>query len=110
MGYEPAYVANVCNGCTQPSESFKAAFGNAFADLLLGESRTQQRRTLPAKPLYEFLERRAKDDPCCQDFYKDLGLSPHGWNHRKVVTENIVDRVCCELGIHVSYIYGDEAA
>ena len=110
MGYDRVYVGNVFNGFAQPSEAFKIAFGNAFADLILGASRVEQRHNLPARPLYEYLERRAASAPNRTQFYSDLGLSPHGWNHRKYVTEDLVDRVCCELGIHVSHIYGSEAA
>ena len=109
MGYDRVYVGNVFNGFAQPSEAFKTAFGKVFADLILGASRVEQRHDLPARPLYEYLERRARTAPSRTQFYSDLGLSPHGWNHRKVVTDDLVDRVCCELGIHISSIYGSDS-
>ena len=105
MGYDPAYVANVFNNSTPPSDAFKAAFGAALADHLLGRSRTQNSR-LPARPLADYLARRAKEAPAREQFYADLGLSSHGWGKRRFVTEELVDRVCCELGVHPSAIYG----
>ncbi len=50
MGYDPAYVANVFNNSTPPSDAFKSAFGAALADHLLGRSRTQNTR-FRARPL-----------------------------------------------------------
>jgi len=107
LGYEPGYVANVFNGCTPPSDAFKRAFGDVLADLLLGASRTEASR-LPAQPLAEFLATRAKDTPCKSEFYAELGLSPQGWDKRRYVTDSLVDRVCCALGVHPSAIYGRE--
>lgn len=104
MGYEPAYVANVFNNSAAPSDAFKVAFGAALADRLLGRSRTQSR--LPARPLADYLARRAKEAWSREQFYADLGLSSHGWGKRRFVTEELVDRVCCNLGIHPSSIYG----
>lgn len=105
MGYEPAYVANVFNNSTPPSDAFKLAFGRALADRLLGSSRTQNSR-LPAQPFADYLARCAKAASSKEQFYADLGLSSHGWSKRRFVTEELVDRVCCELGVHPSCIYG----
>lgn len=105
MGYDAAYVANVFNGFAQPSDAFKAALGAVLANLLLGPSRTQNTR-LPAGPFAEYLARRAKEAPSKEQFYADLGLSSHGWSKRRFVTEQLVDRVCCALGVHPSAIYG----
>lgn len=74
-----------------------------LADLLLGESR--KRKGLPAKPFIDYLERRAAQALSVADFYADLGLSRRGWSNRKFVSEELVDRVCCQLGIHISAIY-----
>ena len=75
MGYDRVYVGNVFNGFAQPSDAFKTAFGKVFADLILGASRVEQRHDLPARPLYDYLERRAKTAPSRTQFYSDLGLS-----------------------------------
>ena len=110
LGYEPRYVANVFNGFTQPSDAFKAAFGAALADLMLGPSRTQRSETttLDARPLAEFLEERARGAVSRHTFYAELGLTPHGWNNRKRVTIELGDSVCCALGVHPSAIYGQD--
>ncbi len=106
MGYDKVYVSNVMCGFTQPSDAFKAAFGEAVADLVLGTSRTQATR-LPAAPLIEFLEARAKASGCRTRFYEELGLNASGWHRRrKYVTEAQLDRICCALGVHPSAIYG----
>ena len=107
MGYDKAYVVNVLNGFTMPSDAFKQAFGEAVADLLVGSSRTQVSR-LPAKPLRDFLERRARDAECRTRFYEDLGLTRNGWHKRRYVSEALLDRVCCALGVHPSAIYGTD--
>lgn len=105
MGYRDGYVSNVFNGFAEPSNAFKEAFGDVVADLLLGPAR-RDGKTLPAAPLVEFLERRAQAASSRPQFYADLGVSPHGWNKRQVVTVALVDRVCCALGVHPSYVYG----
>ena len=107
MGYQPAYVANVLNGFTPPSDAFKRAFGDAVAERLLGCS-PRARRHLPAEPFAGFLEAASKSAPSRTRFYADLGLSIHGWGKRLFVTERLVDRVCCELGVHPTSIYGHE--
>lgn len=107
MGYDKVYVSNVMGGFTPPSDAFKRAFGDAIADLILGESRTARSR-LSAQPLADYLARRAENVPCKKTFYADLGLSLQGWSNRKHVTEELVDRVCCALGIHPTEIYGQE--
>jgi transcriptional regulator with XRE-family HTH domain len=106
MGYRPGYVANVFNGFTEPSAAFKQAFGELLADLLLGPSRKSTR--LPAKPLAELIQRRASAAPSKSQFFDDLGLSPQGWNKRQYVTESLVDRICCALGVHPSSVYGSD--
>src|SRR5688572_3804626 len=79
MGYDKSYLVNVLNGFSPPSDGFKAAFGEAIADLLLGDSRTEANR-LPAQPLIDYLSKRAAESECRSQFYADLGLTPQGWN------------------------------
>jgi cyanate lyase len=105
MGYREGYVANVLNGCTKASASFREAFGAAVAELLLG-SVEHATMTLAATPLVELIRNRAAQAPCKAQFYEDLGITPHGWNKRKGVSEALVDRVCCALGVHLSALYG----
>lgn len=107
MGYDKGYVVNVFNGFTAPSEAFKDSFGEVVADLLLGSSRTECNR-LPAAPLVEFLEQRAKHAGSRSEFYESLGLNCNGWNRRKYVSESLLDRICCHLGVHPTQIYGDK--
>jgi transcriptional regulator with XRE-family HTH domain len=107
MGYDKAYVVNVFNGFAPPSDAFKAAFGDAVADLVLGESRCEANR-LPAQPLIDFLEQRAKCHGARSEFYESLGLKAQGWNRRKYVSESLLDRICCQLGIHPTQIYGTD--
>ena len=106
MGYDKGYVVNVFNGFTPPSNAFRQAFGEVVADLVIGSSRTELSR-LPAKPLVEFLDRRAMEASSRQAFYDDLGLNRQGWQNRKHVSEPLLDRICCELGVHPSEIYGN---
>jgi transcriptional regulator with XRE-family HTH domain len=107
MGYDKGYVVNIFNGFTAPSDGFKRTFGEVVADLVLGSSRTDVSR-LPAQPLIEYLRRRAQEAECRSQFYEDLGLTPQGWHRRKYVSESLLDRICCQLGIHPSEIYGDD--
>src|SRR5687768_10556013 len=59
MGYDKGYVVNVLNGFTPASTAFKQAFGDVVAALVIGSTRTDVSR-LPAKPLVEFLDNRAR--------------------------------------------------
>ena len=105
MGYGHGYVANIFNGFTEPSDAFKRALGETLSDLLLGSSRTAE-KYLPAQPLAEFLEQRAREASSRTEFYTALGLKAQGWDKREQVTESLVDRICCALGVHPSAIYG----
>ena len=107
MGYDKGYVVNVFNGFTPPSDAFRQAFGEVVADLVIGSSRTDVSR-LPAKPLVDFLDRRAAEGGSRQAFYEDLGLNRQGWQRRKHVSESLLDRICCQLGVHPSEIYGTD--
>ena len=107
MGYRHGYVANVMNDCTKASPAFRQAFGDALAELVLGPV-GHPLLTLPAAPLVDLLKKRAAQAPSKRQFYADLGISPHGWNKREVVTELVVDRICSALGVHPSALY-DEA-
>ena len=106
MGYDERYVSNVFNSFTPPSGAFKSEFGRVLADLLLGQTNGGKSRGLRAKPFADYIERRAMQALSVPDFYADLGLSRRGWSNRKFVSEDVVDRVCCQLGIHISAIYG----
>ena len=107
MGYDKTYVVNIFNGFTQTSNAFKQAFGDALGDLLLGGTRRAKR--LPAAPLVEFLETRARGAECRSAFYENLGLNPQSWHRgRKYVSESQLDRICCALGVHPSSIYGSD--
>lgn len=106
MGYRKGYVTNVMNGLTKASPAFKEAFGNAIAELVLGPSGPPL-QTLPAAPLKELIKKRAEQAPCESQFYSDLGINPQGWNKRQVVTEVVVDKICCALGVHPSAIYDE---
>ena len=106
MGYKEGYVANVMNGSAKASRAFKEAFGNAIAELVLGPS-GHPLQILPAAPLKELIRKRAEQAPCKSQFYSDLGINPQGWNKRQVVTELVVDKICCALGVHPSAIYDE---
>ena len=105
MGYERKYVVNVLNGFTPASPSFRRAFGDAITELLLG-TREPRRSQLPAEPLVEFVRKRSETAERKCDFWTDLGLSPSGLHQRHHVSLEVVDRVCCKLGIHPTQIYG----
>lgn len=105
MGYDKGCVVNVLNDFTPPSDGFKKVFGEVIADLVLGSSRTDVSR-LPAQPMIDYLNKRAAESECRSRFYADLGLTAQGWNRRKFVTAAQVDRICCQLGIHPTEIYG----
>lgn len=107
MGYDKGYVVNVFNTFTAPSDSFKKAFGEVVADLVLGSSRTHVSR-LEAAPLIDYLRKRAQEAECRSQFYAHLGLTAQAWNRRKFVTASQVDDICCQLGIHPSEIYGTD--
>ena len=106
MGYRKGYVTNVMNGLAKASPAFREAFGSAIAELVLGPV-GHPLQTLPAEPLRELIKRRAEQAPCKSQFYSDLGINPQGWNKRQVVTELVVDKICCALGVHPSAIYDD---
>jgi hypothetical protein len=108
MGYENGYIKNVFNNFTPPSDAFKRAFGDVIADLLLGKFRVEAKGLLPAGPLADLLRKRAESAPCRTDFYRDLGLTSMGWGNRRFVTEELVDRVCCALGVHPTSLYGND--
>ena len=105
MGYRSGYVTNVLCGFTKASPSFRQAFGRAIAELIFPADEDGP-RTYPAGPLVELVQRRAAEAPSKEQFYSDLGISRHGWNKRAVVTDELVDRVCCALGVHPSSVYG----
>lgn len=107
MSYDTTYVANILNGFTEPSDAFKAAFGEVIADAVLGCSR-RRKILYPAEPLRQLIRKRAAEAGSKELFYADLGLSCNGWKNRRNVTADTVDRVCCALGVHPSSLYGHD--
>ena len=105
MGYQRGYIANILNGFTKASPAFRTAFGAAVTHLIFGPEKSGGNR-LPAKPLAELLERRAECASNKNRFYEDLGLCRASWTDRVSVTEELVDRICCRLGVHPSQLYG----
>ena len=105
MGYRDGYVKNVLCGVAKASPSFRQAFGAAITELILPPE-DDRPQVYPAGPLAELVHRRAAEAPCKEQFYNDLGISRHGWNKRAMVPEELVDRVCCALGVHPSSVYG----
>lgn len=105
MGYRPAYVTNVLNGQTPVSAAFRQAFGDAVAELLLGQPDPAPDR-YPAQPLRDLVRRRAAAADSRTRFYEDLGISVHSLSNRDVLPGALVDRLCCALGVHPTSIYG----
>lgn len=108
LGYEPGYVSNLLTGQTRPSPAFCRAFGDTVAELVFGE-RCSNGRMVPAAPLVELVERRARYAISKRDFYSDHGINMNYLRSRDSVSEIVVDRICCSLGVHSSAIYGSES-
>jgi transcriptional regulator with XRE-family HTH domain len=105
MGYKRGYVINVLNGHASVSSEFRIAFGDTIARLLLGEP-CPKAGLYPPGPLVELMQRRAAEALSVSEFYDELQIQPCDLNGRDVVSERVVDRVCCALGVHPSAIYG----
>jgi hypothetical protein len=105
MGYKRGYVINVLNGHAPVSSEFRIAFGDTLAQLLLGEP-CPKAGLYPPGPLVELMQKRAAEALSVSEFYDDLRIQPSDLNGRDVVSERVVDRVCCALGVHPSAIYG----
>ena len=105
LGYNRRYVTNVLGGFNPPSAAFCRAFGDTVAELVFG-SRCRAGRLLPAGPLLELVERRARYAPRKRDFYSDNGINMSYLRTRELVSEVVVDRICSALGVHPSSLYG----
>lgn len=104
MGYDATYVSNIVNGFSKPSEAFKACFGEVVAEALFGCG-SKREATYPAAPLKALVARRAAQAPSKAQFYADLGVASNGLNGRREFPAELVDRVCCALGVHPSALY-----
>jgi hypothetical protein len=105
IGYDKRYVVNVLNGFTKASPSFRRAFGETIASLVLGPHESV-RESYPPEPLVKLIESRAAEAPSKREFYRDLGTNAQAIRNRKRFDGVFVDRVCCALGVHPSSIYG----
>ncbi|MGH2807785.1 MAG: hypothetical protein ACRDKT_10980 [Actinomycetota bacterium] len=106
LGYDEGYVANVFNGFTNASPSFRRAFGETIGTLVLGTYEPLTAERYPAQPLVDYVMRRAAEAPSKRDFYRDLGTSTQALKGRHTFDGIFVDRICCALGVHPSAIYG----
>jgi hypothetical protein len=108
MGYDQGYVVNVLNGFTEAAPVFRRAFGETIGALLLGTYEPEMSKSYPPAPLRALIEKRAAQAPSKRHFYRDLGTSPQALRTRKSFDGIFVDRICCALGVHPSYVYGPE--
>lgn len=108
LGYDAGYVSNVLTGQTRPSPAFCRAFGDTVAEFVFGE-RCSSGRMVPAAPLVELVERRARYAVSKRDFYSDHGINMNYLRSRDSVSEIVADRICSSLGVHPSSVYGSDS-
>lgn len=108
MGYDEGYVSNVFNGYTAASPAFRRAFGETVGTLILGTSEREVMESYPAGPLVELILQRAARAASKRDFYRDLGTSAQALKRRNYLDGLFVDRICCQLGVHLSSLYGSD--
>jgi hypothetical protein len=106
MGYDKGYVTNVFNGHTIARPAFRRAFGDTIASLVLGNYEPPTAERYPAEPLVALLEQRALAASCKRDFYRDLGVNEQ-ITKRSTLDAVLVDRICCQLGLHPTSLYPD---
>jgi hypothetical protein len=106
MGYDDGYVVNVLNGITDASPGFRRAFGETIGALILGGYERDVSESYPPAPLVAFIEKRAAEARSKREFYRELGTSAQSLRSRKSFDGIFVDRICCALGVHPSYVYG----
>lgn len=109
MGYDKGYVNNVFNGFTEARPAFRRAFGETIGSLVLGNYQPPTAERYPAAPLVSLLANRAADAPCKQEFYRNLGVNV-SIHRRERLDAVLIDRVCCQLGVHPSNLYPDYCA
>jgi hypothetical protein len=105
MGYDYGYVINVLNGFTVAGPSFRRALGETIGSLVLGSHDSEIDESYPPEPLIALIEKRAAAAVSKRDFYRDLGTSHQALRSRKRFDGLFVDRLCCALGVHPSYVY-----
>lgn len=108
MGYDKGYVSNVFNGFTMARPGFRRALGETIGSLLLGTYEPAVKETYPAEPLLELISKRASLAVSKREFYRELGTNAQALKNRKSFDGLFVDRVCCQLGVHPSYVYGSD--
>lgn len=106
MGYDQGYVSNVLNGFTEARPAFRRALGETIGSLILGTSEGEVMESYPAGPLLELISQRAARAASKRDFYRDLGTSAQALKNRKCFDGLFVDRICCQLGVHLSALHG----
>jgi hypothetical protein len=106
MGYDYGYVINVLNGFADAGPSFRRAFGETIGSLVLGSYDSEIDESYPPEPLIALIEKRAAEAVSKRDFYRDLCTSHQALRSRKRFDGMLVDRLCCALGVHPSYVYG----
>ena len=108
MGYGRGYVSNVFNGFTEARPSFRRAFGETIGSLILGTYEPQVKESYPAGPLLELISKRAEQATSKREFYSELGTNLQALKNRKCFDGVFVDRVCCQLGVHPTALYGHD--
>ena len=108
MGYDRRYLSNVVNGFSEARPAFRRAFGETIANLILGNYQAETKEFYPAGPLLELISRRADEAVSKRDFYAEIGANAQALKNRKRFDGVFVDRVCCQLGVHPSSIYGTD--
>lgn len=108
MGYDKGYVSNVFNGFTEARPAFRRAFGETIGSLILGTYEAEVKESYPAGPLLELISKRASQAVSKREFYRELGTNAQALKNRKCFDGLFVDRVCCQLGVHPSSLYGSD--
>ena len=106
MGYDRRYLSNVFNGFSEARPAFRRAFGETITTLLLGTYETSVKESYPAAPLLELISKRAAQAVSKREFYSEIGTNAQALKNRKRFDGVFVDRVCCQLGVHPSSVYG----
>lgn len=108
VGYGKGYVVNVLNGFTKASPGFRRTFGETVASLVLGPHDETVAKSYPPGPLVGLIEVRAAAALSKGEFYRQLGTSAQAIRNRKYFDGLFVDRICCALGVHPTFVYGRE--
>lgn len=108
MGYDRGYVSNVFSGSAVARPAFRRAFGETIGSLILGRFEPEVTECYPAGPLVEFISSRAAQALSKREFYRELGTSAQSLKARRYFDGVFVDRLCCQLGVHPSSVYGKD--